>query len=188
MGRDVKATWPNTSQHCGLFVFHRRATRMKCFGLERGEKKRRKELLWQHLIPVTGKEQLSLSIKKENQSYFSRRSTESCGMERLSGLISSKKRRLYRNSCFSSTHALTRLENAGEKKKGTDDPDRKLVGTKASAIIILHYITPPLHPRPLMLQRLCHQRQWKDWFWLQVSHWANKEQWSLFSRVQEREG
>lgn len=56
-GTRQKATWPNTSQHCGPFVFHRWATSEVFWFGERREKKR-KEILWQQLILVTGKEQL----------------------------------------------------------------------------------------------------------------------------------
>lgn len=102
-------------------------------------------------------------------------------MGRLSGLIKNKRGAwapLQKQLLQLHTHTLTRLQNV-RRKKAADDPDRYLVDIKASTIIILHYITPPLHPRPLVLQHLCHQ--WKDRFWLQVLDWANKEQWSLFS-------
>lgn len=117
LGARQKATWSNISQRCGFFVFHHHATRMSCFRLER-EKKRRDPLTASY--PFDGK-RATLFVQKKIWWYFSRISTESCGMEGLSGLILNKKgtmQRAFTETAASAPHTLWPDERMpGEKKR-----------------------------------------------------------------------
>lgn len=128
--------------HTGLFSFffaekRRQAAGMKRFGVVRGKKSAVCGCWIFDNISSSWQEKCNSSF--ESLRCFSSGSSQSCRTKRWSVLNKKKLvERFYRDSCFSSTHALSLLKMS---EKGTDAPNRKLVGTRPD--IIFRIISSP---------------------------------------------